>query len=437
MKEKLLLGCSLLLSISMLPVQVFAEWQHMEPGVVGGELSPNHRAPMIHVAEDQVLMFGGDNGTTYLDQTWLYDISDNRWTKQAPIIGGDLTPRSWMGVATINEDRVLMFGGRITSTSYLDETWLFDLSENQWSQLFPTIIGNDWTIRAGVGMAYLGDDKVLMFGGYYSGIYRNETWIFDLSDNSWTNMTPTVLGGSLTKRLGMSLASIGDGKILGFGGRYTTFYNETWLYELETNTWTKLTPTIIGGSLQGRDSAGLSYAGGDRVLLFGGRVGDSNKGENDLWLYDLSENSWTLIESTGVIPPVRTYHGFTMTGPGKAMAFGGVYNDGTNHYLNDTWIVDLVDYAAASLAATIENGGITLSWGQQAEVAGSTFYLYKNGKRISDAITSGTMNGDLIHFSYFDANIASGTLNRYKLLEENTIMNSKVFSKEITVPYCN
>jgi len=39
-------------------------------------------------------------------------------------------------------------------------------------------------------MAYLGGDQVLLFGGddYYG--YDGETWVYDLSANSWTNKEP-------------------------------------------------------------------------------------------------------------------------------------------------------------------------------------------------------------------------------------------------------
>jgi protein gp37 len=37
-------------------------------------------------------------------------------------------------------------------------------------------------------MAYIGDDKVIIFGGISGNSFAaiDETWVYDLSDNSWT-----------------------------------------------------------------------------------------------------------------------------------------------------------------------------------------------------------------------------------------------------------
>ena len=42
------------------------------------------------------------------------------------------------------------------------------------------------------GIAYIGGDQVLLFGGKLSGSdYNNETWDYDLSANTWTNKNPS------------------------------------------------------------------------------------------------------------------------------------------------------------------------------------------------------------------------------------------------------
>ena len=40
-------------------------------------------------------------------------------------------------------------------------------------------------------MASLGGDQVLLFGGY-GGAWSGETWVYDLSANTWTNKAPAA-----------------------------------------------------------------------------------------------------------------------------------------------------------------------------------------------------------------------------------------------------
>jgi hypothetical protein len=80
-------------------------------------------------------------------------------------------------------------------------------------------------------MAYAGSDKVLLFGGddYYSGGIKDETWIFDLSENNWTQLS---LPNHPSARFKLDMAYIGENRVLMFGGRDSTeYFAETWLYE--------------------------------------------------------------------------------------------------------------------------------------------------------------------------------------------------------------
>ena len=41
--------------------------------------------------------------------------------------------------------------------------------------------------RSRHAMAYLGGDQVLLFGGELPSGSSDETWVYDLSDNTWTS----------------------------------------------------------------------------------------------------------------------------------------------------------------------------------------------------------------------------------------------------------
>ena len=107
------------------------------------------------------------------------------WEEKSPATAP--SARAYAGMAYIGDDHALLFGGYDTAND--DETWLYDVSESTWTQKFPA---SHPTARREHGMAYIGDDKVLLFGGDLEGLLDNTTWVYDLSDNTWTNKAPAV-----------------------------------------------------------------------------------------------------------------------------------------------------------------------------------------------------------------------------------------------------
>lgn len=116
----------------------------------------------------------------------------------------------------------------------------------------PEIIGGNLSGRYVVGMAYIGGDRVLLFGGYRkeSPYYTNEIWMYDLSDNQWTNLT---YAGSLTlpaARYGMGLAYAGLGQVVMFGGAGSTYFNDTWRYSIPNNIQDSVSLQIVPSGVQ-------------------------------------------------------------------------------------------------------------------------------------------------------------------------------------------
>lgn len=76
------------------------------------------------------------------------------------------------------------------------------------------------------------------------------------------------------------------------GGHYNVGSDETWAYDYNTNTWTKLQPNTVPGKLS---ALAMVYAPTvDRVILFGGQVGTSDSNyTGETWSYDFSTNAWT------------------------------------------------------------------------------------------------------------------------------------------------
>ena len=275
---------------------------------------------MAYIGDDKVLMFGGLIGLEEVQtgfginrETWIYDLSDGSWTQDAS--GTSPSARYAHSMAYIGDDKVLMFGG-IVGTERNGETWVYDLSDGSWTQ---DASGISPSARVGHSMAYIGDDKVLLFGGFP---YDDGTWIYDLSDGSWTldasGISPSIVSYH-------SMAYIGDDKVLMFNGY-------SWIYDLSDGSWTRDASGISPSESLFRS---MAYIGDDKVLLFCGPKNYPGNGET--WVYDLSKGSW-MQDASGISPSARYQHSMAYIGDDKVLMFGGWTYSGRN---GETWVYDL------------------------------------------------------------------------------------------------
>ena len=212
-------------------------WNNQNPATIPAS------GAMAFIVDDKVLIFGG--GT----QTWIYDLSDNNWTPRSPV--NNPPARQYHEMAWLGDDKVLLFGGFDENFINLNDTWVYDLSDNTWTQKFP---GTNPSARSGHGMAKIGDDQVLLFGGDGDD---GGTWAYDLSDNNWISKSPPVPPPHHDQ---CPLANVGADKVLLFG-------SDTWVYDLSDNAWTLMSPATAP---PGRGNYGMASIGGDKALLFGG-----------------------------------------------------------------------------------------------------------------------------------------------------------------------
>ncbi|MBN1479626.1 choice-of-anchor D domain-containing protein [candidate division KSB1 bacterium] len=308
---------------------------------------------LAYIGNGRILMFGGTNGSTNYNDTWLYDITNNTWTNKQPANapGG----RFRMAMTYIGDGKVLMYGGSpvIKWIGYNPaiETWLYDLASNSWTKLTP---GGTPPALDGQGMSYIGGtDKVMMFGGrvvnkFYSR--SDQTWIFDLSQNKWTRKSANKARPSGRTSFGMAYFG-GDQAVLFGGYTGTTQDDETWLYDRSDDTWTLLSPSVCPPARYNHAAACL---GGDRILIFGGRadiIPDPNSNSEtvlygDTWVFDKSDNTWTEDDNNDTSPAVRANPGLAETsldGSSRIVLFGG--NTDVDVF-GDTWTFGGADYLA-------------------------------------------------------------------------------------------
>ncbi|MBM3234711.1 hypothetical protein FJZ31_00250 [Candidatus Poribacteria bacterium] len=370
--------CSIFLSFIVLvnAVDAIDDWTQKFPSP---KPSTTYRHGMAYIGEDKVLLFGGV-GTP--EETWVYDLSANIWTQKSPL---PHPPQlTYHAMAYIGGDGVLLFGG-YDGSNEIDETWLYDLSDNTWNKQDdePNWGGTKPSARDTHAMAYIGGDRILLFGGLGSDDLTKlgDTWVYDLSDNTWTNKEPS---GSPLARSEHAMAYFGGNQAILFGGHSSPggYQGDTWVYDVNSNLWTTKNPSA-SPDVRGRHA--MAYIGGDGALVFGGYNGATGR-FNDTWVYDLSGNRWTL-DSNTTQPSKREHLGLSetsMDGSNYLVLFGGY--DGTGD--DETWTFGGGDYSLpvelSSFTVTSGDRQVTLRWVTETEVGNVGFALYRSTEKDSN-----------------------------------------------------
>jgi len=240
-----------------------------------------------------VVMFGGilETDGEQVGDTWAYDAAAATWTELQPTGASPSARSSFSMVYDDMDQQIILFGGWDKEESaHLDDTWAYDPIENTWTELTPA--GDVPSARGSHSMAY--DpvlNAVILFGGTDSTSYFDDTWIYDFATNTWTEVLPT--GEIPPARAGHRMAyDPSSGTVLLFGGwNGTAYYNDTWTFDVATSTWTSLD---LLDAPSARDSHSLTYdALTNELILFGGFVGGSDVAQ-DTWAYGVAEDFFTV-----------------------------------------------------------------------------------------------------------------------------------------------
>ncbi|MFX1518024.1 MAG: Kelch repeat-containing protein [Promethearchaeota archaeon] len=186
-------------------------------------------------------------------------------------------------------------------------------------------------------------DRMIIFGGVKKATTQeryNDTWVYDYNTNIWVNKTPIVSPG---RRNGHSMAydSESDRCIL-FGGLKTYYdpptsvegWNDTWAYDYNSNTWVEMNPEECPST---RMCAAMKYdSESDRMVLFGGWSED-RMDIGETWIYNFNNNSWKMLTPepapSGRYRPAMAYDSES----DRMILFGGMSEITA---VRDTWAYD-------------------------------------------------------------------------------------------------
>jgi len=308
------------------------------------------------VESDRVILFGGliDPENGLFDDTWAYDVGENAWTKMSPA-----TSAGQAGGAMaydVQSDRMVLFTGEFfygirenPPAEPASETWTYDYNTDTWTNMEPTEAPHGLN---GTRMVYDAEsDRMILFGGLDAesiptGDFRflNDTWAYDLDANTWTKMAPD---SSPPGRNWFAMAyDPGSDRVILFGGGWPgQRFDDLWAYDYNTDTWEALNPSEMPAD---RSYSNLVYAvGSERMMLFGGANAAGEVPLSDMWVYHLDTNTWTELADKnawtklepGTYPSPRGWYGAVYsTRAERVILFGGGSN--RDRFTGETWIYD-------------------------------------------------------------------------------------------------
>ena len=276
---------------------------------------------------DRVILFGGDDD--YYDDTWVYNYTDNSWTNRTTSLNKPSARYYHSMVYDSTHDRVILFGGWDGSRD--DETWVYNYSDNSWTNM--TTHSAKPSARYTQSMVYDStNDVVVLFGGMDSVGRDDETWIYNYTDNTWTEMN--ILSTKPSARWRHSMVYDSTHKVVVLFGGFDGggFDDETWIYNYTDNTWTNMTISLNKPSARWGHSM-VYDSTHDRVMLFGGDATDGYSDE--VWIYDYVTNTWTNKTTLSTKPSARYGHSMAYDSTHDRVIFFGGYE--MWDFNNETW----------------------------------------------------------------------------------------------------
>jgi hypothetical protein len=269
-------------------------------------------------AHDELVLFGGDNGSMVFGNTWIY--RDGTWTKEHPA----RSPSPRTGAALVYDvatRQLLLFGGSSkigTAGGFLGDTW--DWNGRTWNQLHPA---TSPSARHNADMIYdAADHDVVLFGGY-DGQYLGDTWTWN--GTTWTQrQTPAALAPRDTGSFAYDSAN-GTGVLYG-GYNGSTTFSRTWTWK--GGKWTRHITSNSPGLVQaGWQMADDSATG--QLLLFGGHLQLGGTNSDATWVW----NGTTWIQLSPSVTPGGRGHGALTydSATQQIVLFGGQGHYGTGY----------------------------------------------------------------------------------------------------------
>jgi len=147
--------------------------------LVGSAIKPPRRALAVGVYDpvgDRMVIWGGRSGSrTYINDTWVLALGSQQWSQIFPAGGTPTGRESATAIYDPIEQQMVIFGGWNNSGNQTDPNVL-NLGAPRWSPLFPSGTSAPSARWGHVAVYDPEGDRMVIFGGSALGGFSNDTW---------------------------------------------------------------------------------------------------------------------------------------------------------------------------------------------------------------------------------------------------------------------
>ena len=328
---------------------------------VGGVVPPRRSGAASVVVKGKLYMFGGyGGGTGRLDDFYSFSFSSGSWERVEVLSSSKPGCRENNGVVIGDSSRMYLFGG-YNGSSWLNDLWMFDIDVRGWTCIQDS--SDDPSEELGHQGAALGrlerrraegsttggntasgltsrstgpsrrfgyvsvvhDDKFVLFGGFDGSRWLNDMFEFDLRTNAWK----TVEASGTLPSVRSCPAWAKDDRYVYIHGGYDGVERKADFFacDLSTYEWTELP---CRGSVPSPRYFHSCCIHGSKLYTYGGYNGSDRLA--DMFAYDFETCHWSEVDCSAGDRPSGRSSLVAQVHENSLYIFGG-YNGST--VLND------------------------------------------------------------------------------------------------------
>ncbi|ORY14127.1 kelch repeat protein-like protein [Clohesyomyces aquaticus] len=313
---------------------------------------------VLSVVDQSICMFGGEvvPRQPIDDKVDVFSLTPNAPKLETKESSSAPTPRVGSASASLH-GRMYLFSGRggidMDAIEENGALWSFDPSKSNWSKIEPAESSQPYPPgRSYHCMTSDSQNTLFIHAGCPAKGRLSDLWKFDITSRSWTQApdapAPQRGGTSITYLAGKLY------RMNGFDGT-TEQGGSVDIFDISSNSWTTAAfPANGNAGPEPRSVCALlplKLHGKEKLItLFGERdpssLGHAGAGKmlGDVWVYDIGENWWTKVETSGSdgVPDPRGWFSADVIkktdGNDGIVVHGGLGED--NERLNDLWVLE-------------------------------------------------------------------------------------------------